>query len=118
MANIDGVGAIMIYAAKPQELADWYSEKLGITTHSNEDGTYTGVIPNTKIFFGIFPEEQNRPSTGRNTMVNYHVTNFLDFCQHLKKAGVAMEKTMAEKEGLFAYIRDGEGNPIEIWSEQ
>jgi predicted enzyme related to lactoylglutathione lyase len=49
-------------------------------------------------------------------MVNYRVANLKKVLAALKKEGVWIDPKTEESEyGKFAWIKDGEGNRIELW---
>lgn len=120
MSKIIGLAAVMIYARRPEELAHWYQRYLGLETALNlEDNCYYGDIHDEAsghiIHFGIFPDDNRKASDNGPIMINYQVENLSRFISHLQANGVKVEKTLDTEFGSFAYIRDAEGNPIEIW---
>ena len=87
-----------------------------------EDGNYYGDIQDTDlgkaIHFGIYPASEGLGPRGRALMVNYRVDDFDGFVDGLKAQGVEIERVEEDATmGRFAYVRDPEGNPIEIWAE-
>ena len=49
-------------------------------------------------------------------MVNYRVANLKEMLAQLKKARVWVDPKIEESEyGKFAWIKDNEGNRIELW---
>lgn len=123
MAKVTGVAALMIYADDPAALSRWYASRLGIESTLNpEDGNYYGDIQDTAlgkaIHFGIYPASERLGPRGRALMVNYRVDDFDGFVDGLKAQGVEIERVEEDAAmGRFAYVRDPEGNPIEIWAE-
>jgi catechol 2,3-dioxygenase-like lactoylglutathione lyase family enzyme len=120
MANIVGVGAIMIYARDPAALSGWYERHLGIHTELDaSDGCYYGEIRHapsgTFAHFGIYPEGSTPRRPGA-LMVNYQVDDLDRFTERLRRDGVTIERTLDEPYGRFAYLDDPEGNPIELWA--
>ena len=111
------MGAITIYTEDPAALAGWYGRVLGVATKKHPiDGRYYGEIRDRHVgktlFFG-----GNAGSQRRNVMIHYRVDDLEAFLAALGAKGVAIEKRLHEPYGRFGYIRDLEGNPIEIWSE-
>ena len=123
MAKVTGVAALMIYADDPAALSRWYASRLGIESKLNpEDGNYYGEIRDTDlgkdIHFGIYSAPERLGLRGRALMVNYRVDDFDGFVDGLKAQGVEIERVEEDAAmGRFAYVRDLEGNPIEIWAE-
>lgn len=56
---------------------------------------------------------KDKPRTGQ---INYRVKSMEEVLKHLKSKGVAIEKT-AEYPGFgnFAWLKDPDGNKIELW---
>lgn len=112
----------MIYANQPETLARWYDEHLGIeTSYVEKDDFYNGDIKDEAtgdtIHFGIFQAEQKLFGKHHAIMINYQTDDLDKMLEQLKADGVTIEKTQNEDYGRFAYIRDPEGNPIELYEE-
>lgn len=115
--RIHGIGAVMIYAQEPAKLAQWYADHLGIPTELDEsDGNYYGGIDNGKnsFRFGIYPG-QPAAESDRAVMVNYKVTSLNTIKDQLVSQGVDIERELESHGERFLYLRDPEGNPIELW---
>ena len=65
----------------------------------------------------IFPGSTKYLGTGpANFMVNYVVDDMHGLLKELKKEGVWVDEKMEEAEyGRFGWIKDPEGNRIELW---
>ena len=112
--EVEGVSAIMIYAEDPERLAQWYEEQLGVVTRLDpSDGNYYGDVGD--VHFGIYPAEEPLPRP-RAVMVNYRVRDLSAALRGLRESGVAIERTVDESYGRFAYLRDPEGNPVELYA--
>jgi len=112
-----GIGAVMIFAREPARLSQWYADHLGIPTELDEsDGNYYGGIENEKnsFRFGIYPGE-SRSESDRPIMINYKVNSLNRIKDQLVKQGVAIERELESHGERFLYIRDPEGNPVELW---
>lgn len=117
MEHVHGIGAVMIFAREPAKLAHWYAEHLGIVTRLDEsDGNHYGLIENEKgaFRFGIYPGRR-RAETDLPIMINYKVTSLDKIKNQLVKQGVAIEREHKAHDEKFLYLRDPEGNPIELW---
>jgi len=107
----------MIFAHEPEKLARWYADHLGIVTHLDEtDGNYYGGIANEKgsFRFGIYPGQLSA-DTDLSIMVNYKVANLEKIKAQLVNNGVGIERELEAHDSKFLYLRDPEGNPIELW---
>lgn len=122
MPQITGIGAIMIYAADPSALSRWYAEFLGLsTTRDPNDGNYYGDVVDRDvdktIHIGIYPAERPLAQGARAVMINFRIDDLAALVERLMARGVAIESTVSDVHGRFVYIRDPEGNPLELWSE-
>lgn len=117
MANtehVHGIGAVMIFAREPAKLAQWYEAHLGIVTKLDEsDGNYYRVLErgSGSFRFGIYPGNP----TDISIMVNYKVADLNKIKTQLINDGVEIERELESHEERFLYLRDPEGNPIELW---
>jgi glyoxylase I family protein len=122
MAKITGVGALMILSDRPADLADWYRTRLGIETKFDKSsrcyfGEIEDAVEGKNLRFAIVAATgERKPGTG-SLMVNYRVDDLDRFIERLGAHKVPVEKTLEGEHGRFAYVRDPEGNPIEIWEE-
>ena len=123
MAKVIGINAVMFYSNDPGALSRWYDAHLGIQTQLNpEDGCYYGDVVDPKTnavtHVGFYPARTALGAGGRTVMVNYRVDRLEEFVSHLKSKGVFVEKREEFDFGSFAYVRDPDGNPVEIWCEK
>lgn len=121
MASISGVGAVILYANEPAQLAEWYRTKLGFNfQHDAKDNCHYGeladALARSSIFMAVFPAKAPLPYGNRGVMVNYKVNDFDGFLRILESKGVAIESRRGAGASRFAIISDPEGNPIELWS--
>ena len=123
---IDGVGGVFLFSNDTKRLVAWYRDCLGILAEGQDsecDSIYKTFeyrdIKNPEIkktmVWAIIPTKQDikdKPRTGR---INYLVKNMGELLSHLKSKGVAIEKTAEDPYGNFAWLRDPDGNQIELW---
>jgi len=122
MARVNGLGAVVINARDPALLAKWYRVVLGIDTQYSEPyGVYYTLLEDSvtgaTIRFGIEPAKRHLSEYGRAVMLNFRVDDFNEFLQESAASGFPVERVERHDYGDFAYLRDPEGNPIEIWGE-
>lgn len=120
MAEVKGVGAVVIYAREPEKLSRWYAAHLGIITALDEsDGNYYGTIEDSLtasvVRFGIYPAEQGAGPTSSSIMINYKVASIKEFKTQLSRKGVSIEGELEAHGSRFLYLSDPEGNRIELW---
>ena len=123
MPRIVAVNAIMLYADRPAELAQWYRDHLGIdSTFNPADSCYYGELgvwgDGTPVHFGIYPAPAPLGNSPRSVMINFRVENLSSAMAELRSRGIAIDKVVEESYGAFAYLHDLEGNPLELWMEK
>ena len=136
MALIDGLGGAFVFSNDAERLANWYREHLGFEFEgSAEFGAFY------QVFWGLDPADQERkmdttfaimqakveldsaaPSEEPESMygdqafmINLRVTDLEQVVSGLTDKGVELIKQVDEGYGLFAWIRDGDGNRVELY---
>lgn len=120
MVAVKGVGAVVIFAREPGELSRWYAAHLGVVTEADEgDGNYYGAIEGggaaPPVRFGIYPRGRGAGRGAPSVMINYRVADLEEFRRHLRGRGVEIEQELEAHGARFLYLRDPEGNRIELW---
>jgi catechol 2,3-dioxygenase-like lactoylglutathione lyase family enzyme len=126
MNLINGIGGVFLFTNNPKRLIEWYRDCLGIVP-AGEDGECNSVYmtfeyrdvenPETKrtIAWAIMPTKEDiadKPRTGR---INYSVKSMAETLSHLRSKGVVIDKTEDGEYGKFAWVKDPDGNKIELW---
>jgi predicted enzyme related to lactoylglutathione lyase len=126
MSLIDGIGGVLLFSNNPKRLATWYRDCLGIEAAGADaecNSVYTTFeswdINDLKLkretAWAILPAEQNLEGQPRTAQINYRVPNMQKILTHLKSKGVTIEKTAEYPYGNFAWVKDPDGNQIELW---
>ncbi|MER3329368.1 MAG: VOC family protein [Candidatus Kapaibacterium sp.] len=119
--KVIGIGGIFFKSANPENMRNWYSEKLGLVT--NEYGSLfefrDSDNPDQKGYLQWSPFDKNTeyfaPSE-KEYMINYRVQNIEKLIENLRSEGVQIVGEIEAYEyGKFAHIIDPEGNKIEFW---
>ena len=121
MARVTGIGGVFLRSNDPKAMAKWYSEKLGITLSdfngaafhwSDEVPAGTGMTA-----WSAFPMETAYFGEGaQSSMTNYRVDDLDELLASLAAAGVWIDpKRQDEVYGKFAWIKDCDGNRVELW---
>jgi predicted enzyme related to lactoylglutathione lyase len=122
-SRITGLGGIFFKARNPTKLGAWYQKHLGLPIEAwggfafpwrdakdpkKKGSTVWSPFDADTEYFG--PSKQGH-------MVNYRVANLKKVLAALKKEGVWIDPKGIEASefGKFAWIKDGEGNRIELW---
>lgn len=119
-----GIGGVFFKAKNPAKLSAWYSEHLGLPVeawngcqfhwreHKNPKKTGSTVWSPFKADTDYFGGGK------QGHMINYRVADLKLMLAQLKKAGVWVDpksQTEESEYGKFGWIKDGEGNRIELW---
>lgn len=127
MNLIGGIGGVFLFSNDVKRLANWYRDCLGIVP-AGEDAECKSVyttfesrdIDDPKITtttaWAIMPTGEDLKDKPRTGQINYRVRSMAEVLGHLKSKGVAVEKTEEYPGyGLFAWLKDPDGNKIELW---
>ena len=122
---VDGIGGIFLYANDARALSNWYAHHFGMRIETYEDGKvygtefkYRRLSDSSKIDSTVFSISQAKtplPAERHECVVNYRVRDLAAFLAQLKADGVEIEKTEDYDYGRFAWIKDPEGNRIELY---
>jgi predicted enzyme related to lactoylglutathione lyase len=121
MARVTGIGGVFLRSKDPKAMAKWYAEKLGIQLSdfngaafqwSDEVPAGTGMTA-----WSAFPHDTDYFGEGQQAaMVNYRVDDLDALLESLEAAGVWIDpKRDDQSYGRFAWIRDCDGNRVELW---
>ena len=123
--SVEGIGGVFIYANDAKALSNWYAHHFGLRLETYEDGKVYGTefkyrrlgdssqVDST--VFSISQSKTNLPAERRECVINYRVKDLQAFLDQLKADGIAIEKTEEFDYGRFAWIKDPEGNRIELY---
>lgn len=128
MSLIDGIGGAFLFSNNPKALAAWYQEALEMvpTGQDDECSSFYKTFEYRDIHdpsltktmtWAIIPTEKdinNKPRTGQ---INYRVKNMDSMIAHLKSKGIAIEEMKDYDYGKFAWLKDPDGNRVELFEE-
>jgi predicted enzyme related to lactoylglutathione lyase len=132
---VSGIDGVFVYASDPHALAAWYAEHFELAFLASEEERARGMCylrfhyrkdadPSVRwsTTFAILPAVSTLGSERGEYMVNYRVDDMVALVGKLTRAGVAVEPAQEQLDGrspgstgLFAHLRDGEGNRIELY---
>ena len=123
--SVDGIGGVFIYANDAKALSNWYAHHFGLKLETYEDGKVYGIefkyrrlSDSSKVdstVFSISQSKETLPPERHECVVNYRVRDLPAFLAQLKAEGIVIEKTEDVEYGRFAWIKDPEGNRIELY---
>jgi predicted enzyme related to lactoylglutathione lyase len=118
MRRVIGLGGVFFKARDPEALYAWYEKHLGVKRDSPQSATFLNkgdeggmtvwsIFPSDSTYFGPAPSP---------FMLNYRVEDLDALLMALAEEGVWIDPKREEYEyGKFAWIRDLEGNRVELW---
>jgi predicted enzyme related to lactoylglutathione lyase len=121
MARVTGIGGVFLRSKDPKALAKWYSEHLGIRLSDYGGATFEwsdGAPDGTGVTaWSTFPQDTKYFGEGQQTaMINYRVDDIDALLAQLTAAGVWIDPKRDDSEyGRFAWIKDCDGNRLELW---
>ena len=114
-----GIGGVFIRAKDAKKLRDWYQHHLGLppSEYGFVDIRWRELTDPSRVAHTIWatfkPESTHFDGP---FMINYRVDHLDVLMKKLENEGVKIERTEdAPGNGRFAWIRDGEGHPVELW---
>lgn len=122
---VNGIGGVFLFSNKAKELAEWYTQHLGIE-FTQYEGTETfgmefhyrfDLDPSMRASTVFSITQTDKPlSNGRHEFeVNYRVDALHAFIAQLEADGIAVEKVEEFDYGRFAWVRDPDNNRIELY---
>jgi catechol 2,3-dioxygenase-like lactoylglutathione lyase family enzyme len=126
VSHIKGIGGAFIDSNNAERLSLWYESILGIHLEGHEKGYYR-VFPHIDVESGVTREnpvfainqtDEPLPEKNRGFTINFRVDQLDKFLSTLTEKGVEQDRKMIEWErGKHAWIRDPDGNLIELYEE-
>jgi predicted metalloprotease with PDZ domain/catechol 2,3-dioxygenase-like lactoylglutathione lyase family enzyme len=124
---VEGLGGVFIYSNDADRLAEWYQKQLGFEGQKMAgDGAFVFAFryrrsddPNatTETVWAILPTMDPRTANPPQYSLNYRVPNMARMLAHLRENGVEIEKTEEHAYGKFAWVRDPDGNRVELFEK-
>ena len=121
MARVTGIGGVFLRSKDSKALAKWYAENLGIQL-SDFNGTafhWSDEVPagTGMTAWSAFPQDTQYFGEGQQAaMINYRVDDLDALLAKLAAAGVWIDpKRDDQSYGRFAWVKDCDGNRLELW---
>jgi predicted enzyme related to lactoylglutathione lyase len=121
MARVTGIGGVFLRSNDSKALAKWYAKHLGIQL-SDFNGTafqWSDEVPagTGMTAWSAFPQDTQYFGEGQQAaMINYRVDDLDALLTQLAAAGVWIDpKRDDQPYGRFAWIKDCDGNRLELW---
>ena len=136
MKYINGLGGAFIFSNNPKRLAEWYAVHLGLEFESDESGdafwlvylalnpddasqkfdTTFAIMPATASFSRPAPVVEPESMYGDQPyMINLRTYDLDSLLQSLEQKGVPVIRRAEMIYGKFAWVRDADGNRLELY---
>jgi predicted enzyme related to lactoylglutathione lyase len=122
---VAGIGGIFLHSRDSKRLAAWYRDALGIEAEEKGEAFYLYEFPVReaegerrlgRIVWSIFQAGEGEPVTAGVTL-NYRVDDMDATLAHLRARNVEIVRTDDGEYGRFAWLRDPDGNDVELWQD-
>ncbi len=113
-ATVLGLGSLTLYSNDPASLSNWYGSVLGLS-FQEQGGAYLASLGKEGMAVSIYKSEAPIPAGARPVMVNLRVSNFDSFVASMVEKGGELLGMDQSQLGKFAWTKDADGNPLEIW---
>jgi len=128
MASVQGIGGVFIDSTDATRLARWYEDTLGISMEAHPDGIgYYHVFATRDVdssilrenpVFAINQATETLAEQGRGFVLNLRVDDLYGLLDQLRAKNVTVEDRILEWErGKHGWIRDLDGNKVELYEE-
>ncbi|MFZ9681844.1 MAG: VOC family protein [Cephaloticoccus sp.] len=122
-SRVTGLGGVFFKARDPQKLAGWYEKHLGLPVNPNWGCCSFAwrdpddpEKPGSTVWSPFAADTKYLGRGQQGHMFNYRVKNLKRVLAALKQEGVWVDPKIEESEfGKFGWIKDGEGNRVELW---
>ena len=121
MARVTGIGGVFLRSRDPKALAKWYAENLGVLLADFNGAAFSwgDEVPagTGMTAWSAFPVDTSYFGEGAQAvMINYRVDDLDEMLAKLALAGVWIDPKREEYVyGRFAWIKDCDGNRLELW---
>lgn len=122
MKRVTGLGGVFFRAANTEASMAWYEKHLGITPEWPGGHAFRWreadepEKPGTTVWSLFAGDTKYFGNPDQQYMVNYRVDNMDALLEALKAEGVWIDEKREDSEyGRFAWIKDCDGNRIELW---
>lgn len=116
--RVDGLGGAFFRARDPVALARWYETHLGVSNGLEGETVWQQRAGPT--VWAPFPQTTEKFGPEQAVMFNFRVGDLTAMLGQLREAGVDVDDEIVTDPGAgrFAWLRDPEGNTVELWEPE
>ena len=120
METITGIGGFFFRSRDPDGLGRWYFDHFGVNLAAM---TYDGPVwrqeAGTTVFAPFRQESDYFGAPEKSWAINFRVRDLDRMVGQLRAAGIEVTVDAEQyPNGRFAYLRDPEGNRIDLWQPE
>ncbi|MBS0445381.1 MAG: VOC family protein [Proteobacteria bacterium] len=122
MKRVTGIGGVFFKSQDPKALGEWYRTHLGMDVQGWGGVKFSWVTPEnpsgtgTTIWTPFKSDTTHFGPGGASFMINFRVQDLHALLAALRAEGCDVEDKVDESEfGKFGWVRDPEGNRVELW---
>ena len=116
MERVTGVGGIFWRARDPEALGRWYAESLGVAPPPGEADRPWWADAGPVVFAPFSADTDYFASPRQTWMPNFRVRDLDAMLAQLRAMGAEVEDKVEDYDyGRFGWVRDPEGNRVELW---
>ncbi len=123
---ITQIGGVFIKSNNARELADWYADRFDLKYEFVMGEKLFGLSlfyigEEDKKRYTVFSISQSDDKLNQEApktfTLNLRVLNMEEALNHLKYKNQAFRGPETHDQGLFAWVKDPDGNEVEIWQD-
>jgi catechol 2,3-dioxygenase-like lactoylglutathione lyase family enzyme len=121
MARVTGIGGVFLRSKDAKALSAWYAQHLGVKLHDHGGTSFmwTDEVPKGTgmTAWSPFPKDTKYFGDGdQAAMINYRVDDLDALLAELTAKGIWVDPKREDfSYGRFAWIKDLDGNRVELW---
>lgn len=118
MERVLGIGGFFFRSERPDEVAAWYAQHLGVTgSPESYDAPVWRQVEGETVFAPFGQEHWASPHLGRSGWgINFRVGDLDAMVAQLREAGIDVDVDNERyPNGRFAQLLDPDGNAVQLW---
>jgi predicted enzyme related to lactoylglutathione lyase len=116
---IQSLFSIAVFVTDIDRAKRFYRDALGLPC--TREGSFGAEFQQGDTRLGVHPavHPDAQALVGRHTGITFHVTDLLDFCEHLHEQGVRfINEPTQQPFGIMAMVTDPDDNIFALWEDK